>query len=285
MIGKEESLAKVGFGIAVMFGAYWTYSIFIQGTLNITPMLKGMIGFVFLYGVGLFLFMSVIKTIPSVKMKARRISMNTFLKCFLLQFTAFTALLVMSIMVSKVTGNETNSNLIAITPYTVFESLILCPIVEELVFRKLFADKLLNYGEWLYIIASSFCFAIVHGVSIGLPQIAYTLILGLIWSYAVVITGNIIIPIILHSLSNLFGDIILQALRGISMELLGVYAACMVLLGVIGFTLLIRDRSKIVIDNRNELVDKDTLKEIFTNKGIVFCVVLTIAAIMLKNVI
>ena len=250
MIGKEESLAKLGFGIAVMFGAYWTYSIFIQGTLNITPMLKGMIGFVFLYGIGLFLFMSVIKTIPSVKMKARRISMNTFLKCFLLQFTAFTALLVMSIMVSKVTGNETNSNLIAITPYTVFESLILCPIVEELVFRKLFADKLLNYGEWLYIIVSSFCFAIVHGVSIGLPQIAYTLILGLIWSYAVVITGNIIIPIILHSLSNLFGDIILQALRGISMELLGVYVALMILLGVIGLILLIRDRSKIVIDTR-----------------------------------
>ncbi len=285
MIGKKESLEKVGLGIAVMFGVYWTYSIFIRNTSKITPILKGMIGLVSLYGVGLFLFMFIIKTIPSAKMKAKKISVKTFLKCFLLQFTAFMVLIVIAIIVSKVTGNETNDILIAITPYTLFESLIFCPVVEEFVFRKLFADKLLKYGEWFYIIVSSFCFAIVHGVPMGLPHIVYTLVLGLIWSYLVVKTGKIIIPIILHSLSNLFGNIILQTLQGISMELLVVYVVLMILLGVIGLILLIKDRNKIVIDNRNRLVDKETLKEIFTNKGIVFYAVLTIAMIALKNYI
>ena len=63
------------------------------------------------------------------------------------------------------------------------------------------------------------------------------------------------------------------------------YVVLMILLGVIGLILLIKDRNKIVIDNRNRLVDKETLKEIFTNKGIVFYAVLTIAMIALKNYI
>jgi len=42
---EKKDLEKVGFGIA-MFGMNWTYAILIQNHLNITPMLKTIVGLV-----------------------------------------------------------------------------------------------------------------------------------------------------------------------------------------------------------------------------------------------
>lgn len=43
---KKKDLEKVSFGIAIMFGIYWIYSIFIQKNLNIQPVFKTIIGFI-----------------------------------------------------------------------------------------------------------------------------------------------------------------------------------------------------------------------------------------------
>lgn len=37
---KKKSLEKVSLGIAVMFGIYWIYLIFIQNSLDIQPIFK-----------------------------------------------------------------------------------------------------------------------------------------------------------------------------------------------------------------------------------------------------
>lgn len=155
-------------------------------------------------------------------------------------------------------------------------------IIEEFVFRKLFADKLLKYGELFYMIVSSFCFSIVHGVSLGVPQIIYTFILGMIWSYLFVKTGSLTLPIILHSLSNIFGSIIIQFLQTISSEATGIYSMLMMLLAIIGLICFLKNRKKIELDNKNKLFDKEIIKEMFTNKGVIFYLVLTLLMIIIK---
>ena len=163
-----------------------------------------------------------------------------------------------------------------------FMLLIFNPIIEEIVFRKLFADKLLRYGERFYILVSSFCFAIVHGVSLGIPQIVYTFILGMIWAYLMVKTGDIKLTIIMHALSNLFGSIIIQTLLGVSMMAAGVYSMLLILLGIIGLVLFLMHKKKIVLDGDSGLIRKAIIKEIVTNKGILFYAVLTIVVMILK---
>lgn len=281
---KKKSLEKVSLGIAVMFGIYWIYSIFIQNSLNIHPTFKTIIGLVSLYGIGLFLFIKIISKIPNTKLGKNKVSGKTIVLCFLLQFTAIIIMSIITNIVTNISGHELSVNLNTLTPYMVFMLLIFNPIIEEFVFRKLFADKLLKYGELFYILISSFCFAIVHGVSLGIPQIIYTFILGMIWSYLVVKTGSIKLSIILHSLSNLFGSIIIQLLQGISMEILGIYSMFIMLLGVIGLICFIKNKKRIVLDNQNKLCDKNILKDMFTNKGIKFYIILTIIMILLKNV-
>lgn len=282
---KKKTLEKVSLGIAIMFGIYWIYSIFIQNSLNIQPIFKTIIGLVSLYGIGLFLFIKIIRKVPNTKLTKNKVSGKTIILCFLLQFTAIIIMSIITNIIAKISGQELSTDLNTLTPYMLFMLLIFNPIVEEFVFRKLFADKLLKYGELFYILVSSFCFAIVHGVSLGKPQIIYTFILGMIWSYLVVKTGSIKLSIILHSLSNLFGSIILQSLQGISMEVLGMYSMFMMLLGIIGLICFIKNKKNIVLDNQNKLFDKNILKDMFTNKGIIFYMILTIAMMILKSIL
>ena len=282
---KKKTLEKVSLGIAIMFGIYWIYLIFIQNSLNIQPIFKTIIGLVSLYGIGLFLFIKIIRKVPNTKLTKNKVSGKTIILCFLLQFTAIIIMSIITNIIAKISGQELSTDLNTLTPYMLFMLLIFNPIVEEFVFRKLFADKLLKYGELFYILVSSFCFAIVHGVSLGIPQIIYTFILGMIWSYLVVKTGSIKLSIILHSLSNLFGSIILQSLQGISMEVLGMYSMFMMLLGIIGLICFIKNKKNIVLDNQNKLFDKNILKDMFTNKGIIFYMILTIAMMILKSIL
>lgn len=282
---KKKTLEKVSLGIAIMFGIYWIYSIFIQNSLNIQPIFKTIIGLVILYGIGLFLFIKIIRKVPNTKLTKNKVSGKTIILCFLLQFTAIIIMSIITNIITKISGQELSTDLNTLTSYMLFMLLIFNPIIEEFVFRKLFADKLLKYGELFYILVSSFCFAIVHGVSLGIPQIIYTFILGMIWSYLVVKTGSIKLSIILHSLSNLFGSITIQLLQGISMEILGIYSMFIMLLGIIGLICFIKNKKNIVLDNQNKLCDKTILKDIFTNKGIIVYILLTITLIILKNVL
>ena len=166
--------------------------------------------------------------------------------------------------------------------YMLFMLLIFNPIIEEIVFRKLFADKLLKYGEKFYILVSSFCFAIVHGVSLGIPQIVYTFILGMLWSFLMVKTGDIRLVIIMHALSNLFGSVIAQTLMGVSMIAAGLYSMLLILLGIIGLILFLVNKKNINLDEEKGLFRKEIIKDMLTNKGIVFYVVVTALVMCLK---
>lgn len=285
MIDKKKDLYKVSLGIGIMFGIYWIYSVFIQNNLNIQSMFKTIIGLISLYGVGLFAFMKILSKIPNFKIEKGKVNGKTITLCFLLQFTAIIIMSLITNIISSISGQEISAELNTLTPYMIFMLLIFNPIIEEYVFRKLFADKLLKHGELFYMLVSSFCFAIVHGVSLGIPQIVYTFILGMIWSYLVVKTGSIKLSIILHSLSNLFGSIIIQLLQGISMEILGMYSMFMMLLGIIGFICFLKNKKKVELDNKNKLFDKTIIKEMFTNKGILVYSVITMTMIVLKNVL
>ena len=78
---------------------------------------------------------------------------------------------------------------------------ILAPIVEELMFRKIFIDRLTPYGSTVAILFPSLIFGLFHG---NLYQFFYAFALGMIFSYIYVRTGKIIYPILLHMFINVF---------------------------------------------------------------------------------
>ncbi len=279
MNNKMKDLEKVSIGIATMFGIYWIYSYFIKGHLAIADSVKTIIGLVLLYVVGLGVFAYITRSIPACKYEKGTVSFKTVILCFLLQFTA---IFVLTMLVNVSGANGTASDINATSLYMLFMLLVFNPVIEEFIFRKLFADKLLKYGERFYILVSSFCFAIVHGVSLGIPQIVYTFILGMIWSYLMVKTGDIKLVIIMHALSNLFGSIITQTLMGVSMMVVGLYSMFLILLGIIGFILFFVNKKKIILDEENGLLRKTVIKDLLTNKGIIFYILITVIVACVK---
>jgi membrane protease YdiL (CAAX protease family) len=288
MNNKAKDLEKAALGIAVMFGLYWLYSMVARPHLPFAEEIKGVVGLAVLYGAGLGLFALITKNVSKhsyIHKEKSNVSIKTVFLCFLLQCTAFMVLNVLSIAISIFGGTSSSTKTLPMTSSMLCMLLVFNPVVEEFVFRHLFATRLLKYGERLYVLASAYCFAILHGVSIGLVHICYTFILGLIWAYLTVKSGSVVLAILMHAVSNLFNSVIIQLLLDTSIKALAAYSALIMGLGVTGLILFLKNRKKVVMDDAPGLLGKQAVKDLFTNRGIIFYTALTFIAIVLKRVI
>ena len=82
---------------------------------------------------------------------------------------------------------------------------ILGPIVEELIFRKFFIDRLANYGDVVAITFSAITFGMFHG---NFYQFFYAVAVGFVLGYVYARTRNIKLSILLHMIMNFFGSLV-----------------------------------------------------------------------------
>lgn len=82
---------------------------------------------------------------------------------------------------------------------------IMAPIFEEIIFRKLLIDRTIKYGKGVSILLSALIFGLFHG---NLNQFFYAFIIGGFFAYVYIKTGKIIYTILLHLTINFFGSII-----------------------------------------------------------------------------
>lgn len=89
--------------------------------------------------------------------------------------------------------------------FYVFLLLVFAPVLEEILFRKIFLDRLIPLGNIPAIAVSALLFALPHIYSQGIPQFFYTFVLGVVFAYIALRTKRIWPCMILHSLSNMYG--------------------------------------------------------------------------------
>lgn len=287
MNNKAKDLERVALGIVVMFGLFWLYSLVIRPHLPFVELALGIIGIVLLYGVGTGLFVRITKDVvkqPYARKEKSKVSVKTVLLCLLLQCTAFFVMNVLTGITAALGVKPPSTDDMQMTGAMVFMLLVFNPIVEEYVFRHLFATRLLKHGERFYVLASAYCFAVLHGVSMGPIHIVYTFILGLIWGYLTVKSGGIIIAILMHSISNLFNAVIVQKLMEKSVEALAAYSMLIMVLGIIGLIIYLVNRKKVVLDGSSGLIDKQAIRDLFSNRGIWIYTVITLIVMVLKAV-
>ncbi len=94
---------------------------------------------------------------------------------------------------------------------------IIAPIGEEFIFRKLLMDRLERYGGYVSIIISALAFGLMHG---NFSQFFYAFFLGLVLGYMYHTTGNVWLTAALHASINFVGGIIptLLSSRLVTME-------------------------------------------------------------------
>lgn len=106
-----------------------------------------------------------------------------------------------------ITPNNDTAELITSWPLPVIllTAVIIGPLFEELIFRKLMLDRLSIYGDKIAIIVSAIAFGLFHG---NLFQFFYSMMLGLLLGYMYVKTGKLRYPYLMHMAVNFFGSIV-----------------------------------------------------------------------------
>ncbi len=100
-------------------------------------------------------------------------------------------------VVEYVTGGNMFLNFIAMV--------VIAPVIEEYVFRKVIVDRTVRYGQGFAVIASGLMFGLFHG---NLNQFAYAVVLGMFFAFLYVKTGNLKITIAMHAIVNFMGSMV-----------------------------------------------------------------------------
>lgn len=105
-------------------------------------------------------------------------------------------------------------------PWMVFlTTVIIAPVMEELMFRKLLIDRIVPFGQRVAVVVSGLAFGLFHG---NFYQFFYAFSLGAVFAYIYSSTGRVRYGIMLHMLINLIGGVfpvvLLQGMNGFSAE-------------------------------------------------------------------
>ena len=173
-----------------------------------------LIGTLPMYVISLPILYLIVRKMPIRKREKSNLSASEFCVLFLVSQTISTVGNLMgnylntffSVILGKEIDNTTIDLILKCPPILVFALVVVVgPIIEEFIFRKLLIDRISKYGEVLAIVISSVAFGLFHG---NFYQFFYASFLGLIFGYVYVKTGKWIYPAMLHILFNFIGSFI-----------------------------------------------------------------------------
>ena len=210
--------------IGLAYVAYLVVSALSQtGTAMITSWLVPWIGqdawmvlcIIFMYPLAFFLYWLILQTVPKAR-QTWTCPMGTghFLGWFVIcmggvYFGSLIGQFLMTI-VSVITGetmvNQVEEMIMDMSLWAVILSaVILAPIMEELIFRKLVLDRLAGYGPAVAMSVSALVFGLAH---VNFYQFFYAFLLGLIFAYIYLRTGKVRYSMMLHMMVNFCGSVI-----------------------------------------------------------------------------
>ena len=104
------------------------------------------------------------------------------------------------------------------TIWAFLATVVVAPIMEELITRKMVMDRLAPYGVWPAALFSGVAFGMIHG---NLEQFFYAFFLGTFFALIYAKSGRILYTILLHAAVNFMGSVIAPAvLEGVDLAML-----------------------------------------------------------------
>lgn len=162
---------------------------------------------------------------------------------------------------------------------------VLSPIIEELLFRKILLDRVRIYGDKVAIIFTAIAFGFYHG---NLSQLFYAVGLGIILAYIVLKTNQLKYSIGIHMFVNAMGSLILPMLIGDGSDLLRAQIASVVVVILITFgtILIIKNRKKVELVQGDLTIPESKLMQlVWLNHGVFAYLLFSIALIIMVTVV
>lgn len=179
-----------------------------------------------MYGIGFPVFYILIRRIPAWKMtKPHAIDAGQMILivvfCFGLTYMGNIVgqflMNVVGILRGAAIDNPVDSLVSRLSPWVMFTTTVLvAPVMEELMFRKLLIDRTVQYGQKVAVIVSGVGFGLFHG---NFFQFFYACAIGMVFAYLYSSTGKIRYSIVLHMIINFVGGFLaLFLVQGLAEE-------------------------------------------------------------------
>lgn len=229
-IKKERySFSRLGFGLALFSLVSFAAALVIDIIVDIvspefhdSTLFANMLSPMALYLFALPVLLLVIGNVKPEKPEKKKMGFATWL---LILFISFGLMYIGAYMgnifmgaVSEFFGYDYGNALNSLIDYdnlwiTAIFVVIVAPIGEELVFRKLIIDRTKKYGGFVSVFFSALTFGLMHG---NFYQFFYAFAVGLVFGYVYYTTGKVYLSIGLHAGLNFIGSILTAYLsRGI----------------------------------------------------------------------
>lgn len=223
--------------------------------------------------------------------------------CYSLMYVSNIVGTIITTVIGVFKGSQVDNNLITyVTDGSMLVNFVLmvvvAPIVEEYVFRKVIVDRTVQYGQGIAIVTSGLMFGLFHG---NLNQFAYAVGLGAFFAFIYIKTGNLKITIGMHAIINFMGSIVaglllkmldydallaaeqegMEAMTNFAMEhlnalvLLGVYVLFLLFVTIIGIIFFIVFFKRFKVEPGTVQIPKGKFFEVlFLNPGMLtFCII------------
>ena len=232
--------------------------------------------------------------------RKRRMKTSHFFIAFLMSYTLLMAGNIIGLAVTFVIGflkgepvtNSLNeivgeSNIWITSIYTV----LLAPIFEEMLFRKILCDRVIKYGQGAAILLSGLLFGLFHG---NFNQFFYAFSIGCFFAFIYVKTGNIKYTIGLHMMVNFVGSVVgglllqnidLEHLTPDVLIIFAIYALFIYGTIIAGFVLLMLNRSKLKVDEGEIVLEKSQRNQVMLiNVGMILCYIFFLVMMIFQAV-
>lgn len=223
--------------------------------------------------------------------------------CYSLMYVSNIVGTIITTVIGVFKGSQVDNNLITyVTDGSMLVNFVLmvvvAPIVEEYVFRKVIVDRTVQYGQGIAIVTSGLMFGLFHG---NLNQFAYAVGLGAFFAFIYIKTGNLKITIGMHAIINFMGSIVaglllkmldydallaaeqegVEAMTNFAMEhlnalvLLGVYVLFLFFVTIVGIIFFIVFFKRFKVEPGTVQIPKGKSFEVlFLNPGMLtFCII------------
>ncbi|MCD8323465.1 MAG: CPBP family intramembrane metalloprotease [Clostridiales bacterium] len=223
---KKKFFSTTGFAyfmlVVLWIGVQMLFSIIIQavapGSIYRHPLLYWVLSCAPLYLAAMPVCARIMRRLPAMKLyKNKMTGSKWFSTLCIAVFITFAGNLIgngVSALLSRLTGLEITSSIEEMLTggdlgYVFLFSVILAPILEELVFRKLLIDRVIVFGDRTAILLSGLFFGMIHG---NFYQFFYAFGLGCLFAYVYIRTGKIGYSISFHMAINFLNGFLTSAL-------------------------------------------------------------------------
>lgn len=158
---------------------------------------------------------------------------------------------------------------------------IMAPIFEEILFRKVLIDRVRVYGDKAAIIVSGFIFGLSHG---NFYQFFYAFFIGIVLAYIYIHTGKLRYTILFHMAINFIGSILGLKVQEV-MWLIPIYSIIMLMAVAAGIVIFFQNRKNLIFQpGQKEIWGRGSFKTLFLNFGMIFFFLLSTATFVLSEI-